>query len=77
MLNEDQSVHMHMPRLTNGPSKTTCLRDSEPSHLHILHTFQTQISPELKYIFANGKQLFNSFMEFYVKQKSKNQEVKI
>ena len=37
--------------------------------------FQTQISPELMQIFANGKQHFYSFMEFYVMQ-LKNQGVK-
>ena len=35
------------------------------SHLHILRIFQTQISPELMQIFANGKQRFYPFMELY------------
>ena len=36
------------------------------SHLHILPIFQTEISPELMQVFANGKRRFDSFMEFYV-----------
>jgi len=43
--------------------------------MHILRIFQTQISPELMQIFANGKWRFYSFMEFYVMQ-LKNQGVK-
>jgi len=47
----------------------------QSSHLHILRIFQTQISPELVQIFANGKQCFYSFLEVYVMQ-LKDQGVK-
>ena len=48
----------------------------QSSHLHILHIFQTKISPELMQIFANSKQHFHSFIEFFVIH-LKYQEVKI
>ena len=47
----------------------------QSSHLHILHIFQTFISPELMQVFANGKRHFLSFIEFFVIQ-PKYQEVK-
>ena len=49
---------------------------SSVDHLHILHIFQTRISPELMQVFANGKRRFHSFTEFYAIH-LKNQEVKI
>ena len=47
----------------------------QSSHLHNLPIFQTWISPELMQVFANGKQCFHSFIDFYAIH-LKNQEVK-